>query len=216
MKTAKRYLITLSHWAFIFFVVLSSSHAYGARSDVEAFVTRFYQQCLSRQPDQPGLDGWTDALLNGSLCGDDVAYGFIFSQEFINRNTSNGSLTAEGTDYSAYVLMNLAARDNLTGKTYLLDNFRISIQDWGYYAAFDISGRYYDHDDGYVTMATPIAFAIMSYSSYPYTGQFIVYGRNGTKARITAINASYCVVDADTDGNGTYDWSSGMLLWSAL
>jgi len=56
---------------------------------VRAFVTRFYQECLGRIPDTPGLNGWVDALINGTLCGADVANGFVFSQEFINRNTSN-------------------------------------------------------------------------------------------------------------------------------
>ena len=56
---------------------------------VEDFVTRFYQQCLGREPDIPGLNGWVNALLDGTLCGADVANAFIFSEEFINRNTSN-------------------------------------------------------------------------------------------------------------------------------
>ncbi len=59
------------------------------RSSVESFVTRFYQQCLSREPEQAGLNNWADALINGTQSGADVANGFIFSQEFINRNTSN-------------------------------------------------------------------------------------------------------------------------------
>jgi len=57
--------------------------------DVEGFVTRYYQQCLGREPDAPGLEGWANALINGTLSGSDVANRFIFSQEFINRNTSN-------------------------------------------------------------------------------------------------------------------------------
>ena len=61
----------------------------GSRAFVVAFVTRFYQQCLSRNPDQAGLDGWVKPLMNGSITGADVANGFIFSREFINRNTSN-------------------------------------------------------------------------------------------------------------------------------
>ena len=60
-----------------------------ASGGVGAFVTRFYQQCLGREPDAPGLEGWVNALITGTLCGADVANGFIFSQEFINRNTSN-------------------------------------------------------------------------------------------------------------------------------
>ena len=60
-----------------------------ANLQVQAFVTRFYQQCLGRNPDAAGLNGWVNALLNGTLCGADVANGFIFSREFIARNTSN-------------------------------------------------------------------------------------------------------------------------------
>jgi hypothetical protein len=57
--------------------------------EVKAFVTRFYQLCLSRNPDPAGLDGWVKALMDGSLTGSDVAYGFTFSPEFLERNTAN-------------------------------------------------------------------------------------------------------------------------------
>ena len=59
------------------------------REAVEAFVTRFYQLCLDRDPDAAGLAGWTDNLLNQIQTGADVADGFIYSQEFINKNTTN-------------------------------------------------------------------------------------------------------------------------------
>ncbi|RJQ53470.1 MAG: DUF4214 domain-containing protein [Desulfobacteraceae bacterium] len=66
----------------------------GNRAYVEAFVTRFYQQCLSRNPDPGGLAGWVNALLAGTLSGADVANGFIFSPEFIARNTTNEEFVA--------------------------------------------------------------------------------------------------------------------------
>jgi hypothetical protein len=59
------------------------------RAQVEAFVTRFYQLCLDRDPDAAGLEGWTNNLLNQIQTGADVANGFIYSQEFINKNTTN-------------------------------------------------------------------------------------------------------------------------------
>ena len=70
-------------------LILCNNLTYGARSDVEAFVTRFYQQCLGRVPDQAGLTGWVNALTAGTLSGADVANGFILSDEFINRYTTN-------------------------------------------------------------------------------------------------------------------------------
>ena len=54
--------------------------------EVRAFVTRFYEQSLSREPDTTGLNDWTDSLLKGSNTGTDVAYGFIFSNEFLTKN----------------------------------------------------------------------------------------------------------------------------------
>ena len=56
---------------------------------VEAFVTRLYKECLSREPDSAGLSGWTQALKGGNATGNDVAVGFIFSQEFLNKKTSD-------------------------------------------------------------------------------------------------------------------------------
>ena len=59
------------------------------RADVEAFVTRFYQQCLLREPESGGLNYYTDHLINGTRSGSDVAGNFINSPEFLTRNTSN-------------------------------------------------------------------------------------------------------------------------------
>ena len=60
-----------------------------SNDEVKAFVTRFYQFCLSRDPDPAGLDGWVTALMDGSQTGSDVAYGFVFSKEFLERNTAD-------------------------------------------------------------------------------------------------------------------------------
>jgi glucose/arabinose dehydrogenase len=59
------------------------------RESVAKFVTRFYRVLLERYPDQAGLDGWTNNLLNHSQTGADVAQGFVYSREFLARNTTN-------------------------------------------------------------------------------------------------------------------------------
>jgi len=56
---------------------------------VVAFVTRFYQLCLKRDPDVLGLDGWVTSLLSGKNVGADVAEGFIYSPEFTKTVISN-------------------------------------------------------------------------------------------------------------------------------
>ena len=61
----------------------------GSAEQVQSFVSRFYVQCLGRQPDTEGLNEWVGRLLNGSKTGADVAEGFVFSEEFSSRNDSN-------------------------------------------------------------------------------------------------------------------------------
>ncbi len=68
-------------------------HRYGITSytqdPVEAFVTRFYNECLNRSPDTEGMNGWVRALKNKWIAGGDLAEGFILSEEFKNRYTSD-------------------------------------------------------------------------------------------------------------------------------
>jgi LCP family protein required for cell wall assembly len=62
----------------------------GSEEQVQAFVIRFYEQCLERQPEPGGLSEWVGSLLNGSKTGADVAEGFVFSEEFKSKNHSDG------------------------------------------------------------------------------------------------------------------------------
>ncbi len=56
---------------------------------VSGFVTRLYQQCLSREPDQPGLNYWINELNSKNYSGALVSENFIFSSEFSAKNVSD-------------------------------------------------------------------------------------------------------------------------------
>lgn len=57
--------------------------------DVEAFVAQLYNVCLDREPDKSGLNLWTSRLKAKEESGVSAAYGFIFSNEFKNKNLCN-------------------------------------------------------------------------------------------------------------------------------
>lgn len=57
--------------------------------NVGDFVTRCYQVAFNRTPDKDGFDSWVDKLTNGQACGVQVGYGFIFSDEYSNKNTTD-------------------------------------------------------------------------------------------------------------------------------
>ncbi|MCQ2533797.1 MAG: DUF4214 domain-containing protein [Clostridia bacterium] len=57
--------------------------------NVGDFINRCYSVALGRSADEAGYNYWVDNLNNGQACGAQVGYGFIFSQEYINKNRSD-------------------------------------------------------------------------------------------------------------------------------
>lgn len=57
---------------------------------VTGFVNRQYTKVLERGGDAPGLNNWSNIILNKELSPKNVAHGFVFSQESINKNRNNG------------------------------------------------------------------------------------------------------------------------------
>lgn len=84
-----KFLFVFITIAALMLVMMPAVLSGGNSEQVQSFVTRFYVQCLNRQPDQAGLEEWTGRLLNGSKTGADVAEGFVFSDEFVSANHSN-------------------------------------------------------------------------------------------------------------------------------
>jgi hypothetical protein len=58
-------------------------------TNINDFVERFYSTVLGREAEAGGRLYWTDSLCTGTRTGADVARGFIFSEEFSNRNLSD-------------------------------------------------------------------------------------------------------------------------------
>ncbi len=57
---------------------------------VISFVRRMYLVCLGRDADSEGLNAWAKTLRDKRESGRGVAYGFIFSEEFMKKNYDNG------------------------------------------------------------------------------------------------------------------------------
>ena len=56
---------------------------------IKAFVTTLYKTIQDRNPDDSGLNYWTNALITGNATGTSIAYGFVFSTEFKGKNYCN-------------------------------------------------------------------------------------------------------------------------------
>jgi hypothetical protein len=139
--------------------------------------------------------------------------------------SENETFTLSGTATLAYtgddyvLEMDLTATEN--GETVKFTDFTISCTDYGTYLTMHVTGRFGSAEYGYVDMTTETDLTIGYSDDYPSAGAIIATGDTGaldgvTKARIEFLSSSTYQVTADTDGDNTYDWDSGVLGWEDI
>jgi hypothetical protein len=173
------------------------------------------------------MDGNTTTSGQVSLSSDDIL-NITFNYNNLTGTGDGESVTLKGTMEMVYsinsMLMSftMTAQDNITSKTYLLEDWVMEVTEGpGYYDA-ELSGRYYDPDYGYVDFVTtaPLRF-IDGDDDWPSSGSYTATGAPGTSggptmARLVVINSTTYEIDVDADGDGQYEYNSGPLLWENI
>ncbi len=152
----------------------------------------------------------------GSLASLNISFSALSAVSMGDSLTLKGSIASTFTGSSASMTVNLVIQDNNSGQVYMSDNFVIAVSDFGSYADISISGLYYDPINGYVVISTPLPLRFYGSNNWPSQGVLLCTGTTGTKARLTATSSTQFMVEADTDGNGSYDYNSGSIAWSSL
>lgn len=157
----------------------------------------------------------------------DELTNFSFSFDNLTANSGSDAYTLDGdisfanADASDTLTMTMLLKDNNTAKVYKLENYTMTLTGSVSHVDFDGSGTYFDPDYGYVTISTDAPFRIYDSDVWPSEGILVATGNTGiaggsTMARLTALSSTTYQVDADTTGDGAYDWNSGILNWSDL
>lgn len=68
---------------------ISEQEASMNREKVKAFVERMYTKALGREADAAGVEYWTDTLMKKEKTAAEVGYGFVFSEEYKNKNAKD-------------------------------------------------------------------------------------------------------------------------------
>lgn len=178
-----------------------------------------------------------DTTLNGAIAASGNAVtnsssGFSIANISITVSnlaaslTSGDSFTADGNlsivPQSGYttiatnsvITIDMLFEDNTTSKTYKLANYKISQTATLSYNDIVITGRYYDPDEGYLDLSTPVTIHVVSTDLWPSSGGLSGAGDNSS-ATITALDNITYQLDVDTDNNGTSNYTTTGL-WSAL
>lgn len=130
--------------------------------------------------------------------------------------TMSGSIDMEIRYDSVDFLMNSVVRDNISGKTFMVEDFSVYIEEYVNQIYMEMSGRFYHPDYGYVVLSTPSIIQMDFSSGTPGSGQLLLTGRDSTSARLIIHDSESCEVEADLDGNGSYESTTGPILWSSL
>jgi len=120
-------------------------------------------------------------------------------------------------DHDVVLTIDMLFKDNATAKVYKLENFGIaqsSISGTLAYEDITINGRYYDPDEGYIDLSTPVTIRVINNDQWPSSGSLRGTGNNSSATITAQSNATY-QLDVDTDGNGSVD-STESGLWTNI
>lgn len=141
----------------------------------------------------------------------------------INMTSGQESISMNGSiDFNLQaspmrMTLSFIFKDNNLNKTYKYENFVYELTQGVGYEDMTLTGRYYDHDSGYVIIATESPLRRNEFDLWPSSGTITATGDLGTKARLNVIDSTSFFVEADTDGDGSYDdYNSGPILWSSI
>ena len=157
-----------------------------------------------------------------------VLQWFTLSFDYITGTSATESIAMDGqitlslSGSTLTATMDMMIQDNSTSRVCKVENYQMDITDYGSYVEFEANGRFFDPDYGYVDLVTEQPFLVYSGDENPTSGQAVVSGKDGTaggpqQARLTAIDATHCQVEADLDGDGAFDdYDSGPIPWTDL
>lgn len=112
-------------------------------SPVQDYVTRLYQVVLDRTPRADEVSDWESRLVSGANTGVEVAAGFVFSDEYQRKNTSNEA-------YVDMLYRTLLGREpDAGGKADWLGWLSVGISRSGVFAGFANSAEFQRICDSY-------------------------------------------------------------------
>ena len=168
----------------------------------DAGVTLNGTEALSGQ-----VDTTTGDLMNAST-----------SFQGLSMSDATGSATLTGTEtleiandgLNIVETIDMVLKDNASDKTYWINNYRLDLSLSNLILPdidISISGRFYDPDRGYVEIVTETPLHIPNGAEDASSGVLVFQGAENTSARLTVNGDGTYLIEADADGNGSYEWS---------
>ena len=163
-----------------------------------------------------GVEISGEAEVNGIFepeTGDFLTANFRFDNLTDGFFTLDGEIAIDFSDSPILATLTAFAEDNASGQDYGLKNYSMNITEFAGYVEIEIFGTFYHPAYGFVIVTTTEAFVVHDEDEWPTSGQIVIQGVDDTKAQLTALDHLHYIIEADSDGDGRYDWESGVLNW---
>ncbi|MDT8419303.1 MAG: FG-GAP-like repeat-containing protein [Desulfuromonadales bacterium] len=130
--------------------------------------------------------------------------------------TQSGVWSGDFQQYPPVMTFDLVTRDEITGKTYWMRDVEMQSSPVSGTSdtEYQVTGRYYDPDVGYVDLTTLEPLRFRFGEDYPYQGRAKLAGSGSTAALVEFVSNAVYRVTCDEDGDGLYDdYDSGIVHW---
>ena len=152
----------------------------------------------------------------------EIDSGDISTAHFSFGNLADGSITLDGEISIDFLHQPITATFSAhskgieSGRIYWIKDYSMNITEFAGYIEIEIFGRFYHPDHGFVNLTTTEPFIVHNEDDWPTSGLFVIQGEKNTKAELSALDQLTCSVAIDTDGDGVFDWDSGILNWTDM
>jgi hypothetical protein len=103
--------------------------------------------------------------------------------------------------------MDIVLQDGVSGKTYWIHDYLVTFRSGYNDYDVEISGQYFDPDEGYVDIHTEQPVRFDSEHDWPLQGELKITGRDDAWVRMSYNPSGYCRFEADFDDDGQIDWT---------
>ena len=148
--------------------------------------------------------------------GDFTTAHFSFADLADGTITLDGEISIDFLHPPITATFTAHSKDIESGQVYWIKDYSMNITEFAGYIEIEIFGTFYHPDYGFVNLTTTEPFIVHHEDDWPTSGLFVIQGEKNTQAELSALDQLTCSVAADTDGDGVFDWDSGILNWKEM